>query len=203
MAKYKFYVKKIVISPADKGEVIGYEIEMSKEAVLLKLPGATYELGINEIQRVQGRVGEHYILTPIELLMNLMNEGFKAPIEDKRGNKHILTLMLPMPDKLTTAIPKYKLYCETSEIVTVLPYRVEDGEVVWAEPAERYKGMYETMYSQRIAMGDKVQAINEMDMKQMKMGLIYSLQKLREQEIKSVAMRKAAMKQEAGAKSKK
>lgn len=200
MAKYNFYIKRIVVSPANSGEIIGYEIIVNTELVIMKLPGATYELGVMEVQQVQGRVGEHYILTPIELMMNLMNEGFKVPIEDKRGNKHILTLLLPMPDKLTTVLPRYKIYCETSEVVTVQPYTIENGEVVWAEPIERYKGMYEGMYSKRIAMGDKIQALNDLDMKQMKMGLIYSLQKLREQEIKSVAMRKAAMKQEKKAK---
>ena len=194
MDGYKFYVKKIVVSPANKGEIIGYEIVVLKQTVIMKLPGATYELGVMDVQRVDGRVGEHYVLTPIELLMNLMNEGFRVPIEDKRGNKHILTLLLPKPEELKTVIPRYKIYCETSEVVTVTPYTIEDDEVVWAEPVERYKGMYEGMYSKRIAMGDGVQALNELDTKQMKMGLIYSLQRIREAEIKGVAMKKAAMK---------
>lgn len=195
MSNYHFYITRVVVSPAKATEIIGYEVYMLEDAVIMKLPGATYELGVIDVEKVQGREGSYYILTPIELMMNLMNEGFKVPIEDKRGRKHIMSLLLPPPEEIKTVLPRYKVYCETGEITTVPPYKIIEGEVYWEEPEERYKGMYEGMYKARIELGDKIQELNALDLKQMKMGLIYSLQKQREQEIKGVAIQKAKLKQ--------
>lgn len=149
------------VNSGDK--LIGFECLALQECEVYRTPGATYELGlINGAFKEKINKEQIFILTTVELFMNLSYYNFQCTGVNDQGEEVQVSLIFPSLEEKTTVIPYYRICLNTrGKLAMTEPFKIVNDDIIWAEPCEVYMKAFSEIYDRRIAMHDVITRCEE------------------------------------------
>ena len=169
--------------------LLGFECTALEDGVIYKTPGATFELGLVSVEKVDVQTGEVFILSTVELFMNLSYHEFACQANSTNGGVLDIVLVFPSLERKTTVIPYYKISTrnKSDELIMTEPYQIRNGVVEWTEPADVYKNAFEGVYAKRIEYNDTIEQCESRSEREVQAAMYYVLLAMLRQDISNVS----------------